>query len=255
LKELCFALIFTFFITTLAISQETLIIAGAGPSMKIVELFFQNFAKQPAARGYTFVVPQVSTKHAGGIKHSFNNLFGRTGRPLNDQEVLFNREQIFLAMMPIAFAAGREVGINRLSMRELEMIFQKKITNWKTVGGPDAKITTIGREPTEALFSELKRDYNFFKHATFDIIFEKDHEVINFLNSPRGWYAVAFGAKANLSHFNEIEITEDLRSGVRVGLVYDRNNRAHPLIEAVTEYTRSDEWRGLVRRSGAYPLK
>lgn len=255
MRKICVAFFCFFLATTTGFSQETLVIAGAGPSATIVELFFQNFARQPAAQGHSFVVPSESIKHAGGIKHSFKNLFGRTGRPLNDQERFYNREQIFLAMMPIAFATGREISIKELSMRELEMIFQKKITNWEKVGGPDAEIITVGREPTEALFSELKRDYTFFHQATFDLVFHKDNEVIDFLNSPKGWYAIAFGAKANLALLHEIYITEDLRSGVRVGLVYDRKNEDHPLVKAVKAYAQSDEWRNLLKQSGAYPIR
>lgn len=242
-------------ISSSSFAQEELVIAGAGPSTEIVELFFENFAKLPAAQNYTFIVPKESIKHAGGIKHSFNNLFGRTGRPLNDKEILFKRDQIFLAMVPISFSTGREVHVSKLSMRELEMIFQKKITNWKTVGGPDAEITTVGREPTEALFSELKRDYTFFIRSEFDVVLQKDNEVVDFLNSPQGWYAIGFGAKPNLRQLNEVLIREDLRSGVRVGLVYDHKNSEHPLVLAVKEYANSDEWKNLLRHVGAYPVK
>lgn len=241
--------------TTVAFSLETLIIAGAGPSTKVIELFFQNFARQPAAQGYKFVVPSESIKHAGGIKHSFRNLFGRTGRPLNDREILYNRKEIFLAMVPIAFATGPGAGITDLSMRELEMIFRKEITNWKKVGGQDAEITTVGREPTEAIFTELKRDYKFFNRVTFDVVLEKDPEVVDFLRTEYGQYAIAFGARANLGLLNEIYIKEDLGSGVRVGLVYDIKNENHPLIKAVSDYAQSDEWKNLLKHSGAYPIK
>jgi len=68
-------------------AKETLIIAGVGPSTKIITLFFQNFAKQPSAQNSELVVPQKSVKHAGGINHSSKNLFGRTECPLNAVEL------------------------------------------------------------------------------------------------------------------------------------------------------------------------
>jgi phosphate transport system substrate-binding protein len=242
-------------VSTNGLAKETLTIAGAGPSTKIVALFFQNFAKQPPAQNYDFVVPSESVKHAGGIKHSFKNLFGRTGRPLNAQELNFKREQIFLARMPIAFATGRGVNVSHLSMRELEMIFHKNITNWKKVGGPDAEIVAVGRERGEALFTELKRDYTFFKRSRFDKTYIKDHEVVKFLESPQGRYAIAFGAKSNLDHLNEVVIEEDLSAGVRLGLVYDKKHKKHPLVIAVKEYAQSEEWEAIVRSSPAQPVK
>ena len=243
-----------FFLGTPGFAKETIIVAGAGPSTKIVNLFFQNFSKQPVAKGYKFVVPQESVKHAGGIKHSFNNLFGRTGRPLNQAEKRYKRGEIFLAMMPITFASGRGVSVPLISLRELERIFRKDITNWKQVGGPDAEILTVGREPTEALFSELKRYYMFFRQAQFDTILNKDHEVIRLLESPQGKYAISFGAEANLEHLNLIHIKEDLNTGVRLGLVYDLKNEQHPLVQAVREYAQSDEWTNIVKGTGAYPV-
>jgi len=140
-------------------------------------------------------------------------------------------------------------------MHQLEAIFQKRITNWKILGGPDVEITTVGREPTEALFSELKRYYTFFRNFEFDVVLNKDHEVVEFLNLPAGWHAISFGASPNLSALNEIVIAEELNVGVRVGLVYDKKNDNHPLVLAVKDYAQSDEWKSLVKKCGAYPVE
>ena len=232
-----------------SLAQERQVIAGAGPSTRVVELFFNKFADQPIASDYQFSVPLKSTKHRGGIDNSDTYLFGRTGRPLNAQERGLGKDEIFLAMVPIVFVAGHGVRIQSLSMRELELIYRHKIDNWKRVGGNDAEIITVGREPTEALFSELKNYYYFFHQAEFDRIFYRDHEVVDFLRSPEGRYAIAFGAKANFYGMNLIYIKEDLQAGVRVGLVYDLENRDHPLVQAVREYAASEEWRETLRRS------
>jgi hypothetical protein len=237
-----------------ALTKESIIVAGAGPSAAIVDLFFKNFSNQPEAADYTFVVPAESIKHAGGIRHSLKNLFGRTGRPLNDTEKRYQRDEIFLAVMPISIATGSNVKISSLSITDLQAIFQKRITNWKRLGGPDQKIITVGREPTEALFSELKRFYMFFRKAHFDVILNKDHEVVDFLESEKGQYAISFGAKANLSHLNQVHISDELKTGVRLGLVYDKKNQDHPLVQAVKNYAQSDEWASLVQKYGAYPV-
>ena len=54
-----------FIFTTMAAASEMIVIAGAGPSTKIVEKFCQELSTQPVAAGYTFEVPPKSVKHAG----------------------------------------------------------------------------------------------------------------------------------------------------------------------------------------------
>ncbi len=142
-------------------------IAGAGPSTKIVQMFVKELALRPEAEGYKFVVPGNSTKHAGGIKNSDKFLFGRTGRPLKSSEKALNKEEIYLARIPIAFASGTGVKIDSLTMAQLEGIYTGKITKWKEMGGEDESIQLFGREPNEALFSVLKKEYPFFKNTSF----------------------------------------------------------------------------------------
>ena len=55
---------------------------------------------------------------------------------------------------------------------------------------------------------------------------------------------------------NIIPIKERLQMGVRVGLVYDLENRDHALVRAVEEFAASDEWHAIVKNSklGLYPV-
>ena len=138
MKRLFILSIVSVFILTLAVSAfsaENQVIVGAGPSTKVVELFVKEFSKQPVAKGYNFVVPPKSAKHAGGINNTARYIFGRTGRPLNDKEKALNKKEIFLARLPISFVAGSKAGVKKLTIAEVEDIFNRKITNWKDVGG------------------------------------------------------------------------------------------------------------------------
>lgn len=235
------------------VAAEKQIIAGAGPSTEIVKLFVNDFEKQPACEGISFEVPPKSVKHAGGIKCSDHNLFGRTGRPLNAKEKELNKGEIFLAKVPIAFASGSAIEVSQLNLSDLEKIYKRKITNWKEVGGIDAPIVLVGREPTEALFLELKEDYPFFKGIEFDILFKKDNHVVNFLKSPKGVNAIAFGAKPNFSELNLVRV-EGFESGVRLGLVYDMSNQDAPAIKAAIDFSKSDMWQQKVKKEGLIAL-
>ncbi|MEH6624927.1 MAG: substrate-binding domain-containing protein [Motiliproteus sp.] len=224
--------------TTYAADQK---IIGAGPSTKVASLFVEEFTKAPEANGYTFFVPPRSAKHAGGIKASNDFIFGRTGRPLNAKERDQNKDEIFLARIPVAFVVGSGAAVSKLSMGQVEGIFSGTITNWKEVGGGDAKILLAGREQKEALFSVLKAKYPSFSKAKFDKVFKKDHQVVNFLKSPAGKFAIGFGAKPNFSDLNVLSVRE-FSVGVSVGLVYDNKNSGDPLVGAAKRFAASADW-------------
>ncbi len=224
-----------------AVEEQKII--GAGPSTKVVGLFAKGLAKEPAVQGYSFEVPPRSAKHAGGIKASRDFVFGRTGRPLNAKERGMKKEEIFLARIPIAFVVGSGVGVKQLNIGQIEKIFTGAITNWKTVGGPDAPIFLAGRESGEALFSVLKANKPEFAQAKFKKVFKKDHQVVNFIKSPAGKFAIGFGAKPNFQDLNLVQI-EGFSVGVSVGLVYDQKNQGHALVSAAKRYAASSNWRG-----------
>ncbi len=233
-------------------AQEKQVIAGAGPSTKIVQMFFEEFAKYPEGKPYSFEVPPKSIKHAGGIKASETYVFGRTGRPLNEKEKKLNKEEIFLARIPVSIVVGPDTGVTQLDMKQLEDIITGKVDNWKAVGGADQKILVVGREPTEALFTILKANYPFFKSAKFEKVFEKDNAIVNFMKSSQGKYAIAFGAKPNFEKVKEVTMVaiDGLRVGVSLGLVYDQSNGGHPLVKAVKTYASSENWAKTVTGAG-----
>lgn len=233
-------------------AAEKQVVAGAGPSTKIVQLFFEKFSTLPEGEPYEFLIPPESAKHAGGIRCSSNYVFGRTGRPLNAKEKEMNKGEIFLAQIPVAFAVGAGVGVDRLNMSQLEKIFTGQIKNWQEVGGPDAAILLLGREQTEALFTILKSKYAFFNNLAFDKVFKKDGHVINFLKSPQGEYAIGFGAAPNFEGVEGLKTVavEGFSVGVSVGLVYDLSNSEHPLVKSVATYSRSDGWRETIIATG-----
>lgn len=253
---ICIASVLILLMASPALSAGNQVISGAGPSTKLVELFVKKFSRQPGAKGYSFEVPPKSTKHAGGIKNSDDYLFGRTGRPLNAREKALNKDEIFIARLPIVFVTGAKAGVRKLSLDQVQDMFTGKIDNWKAVGGPDHEILTIGREPTEALFVVLKANYPVFNNAKFDMLLKKDHLVVEFLMQPQGEYAIAFGAEPNFwkKKIKFLKV-KGLSAGVEVGLVYDKKNEEHELVKAVIAYAKSKEWRDFVWSLGYLPPK
>lgn len=255
MRKLSVYLIAVFFSVGISFScfaSEMQIIAGAGPSTKIVKMFFEEF---PDSSAYSFEVPPKSIKHAGGIKASGTNIFGRTGRPLNEKEKSLNKDEIPLAQIPVAIVVGQDTGVTKIDLKQLEEIITGKIENWKDLGGSDHKITVIGREPTEALFTILKVKYKFFADAKFDRVFKKDEAIVNLMMSPIGKYAIAFGAKPNFENVETARILsiDGFRVGVSLGLVYDLSNSDHALVNSVKTYASSEEWSKTVIAAGYLP--
>lgn len=232
---------------------DSQIVAGAGPSTGLVTLFFEAFSKLPEVSGTSFNVMETSVKHAGGLKNSESYLFGRTGRPLNDEEKASGKEEILLGRVQIGFAVGLEVGVKALSLAEVKNVYKRKIKNWKELGGVDAPIVLLGREPTESALQVLKQDHPWLREVVFDQEFKKDDEVIKYLGSPLGRHALAFGVKSQLPADQVLEVTS-FRSGLGVGLVYDRKNEADPLVKAAKRFAVSKEWRKIMVAGGYRPI-
>lgn len=241
-----------FAISLQAAAQEKLVVMGAGPSTVVAQLFFDQISKHPGASKYIFEIDARSIKHAGGVRSSDTHLFGRTGRPLNDAERSQNKKEIFLARIPVSVVAGRKAGISQLTLAQLESIVTGKIRNWRDVGGADHPILLMGREPTEAAFSVLKSTYPFFSQAVFDETLTRDHQVVNFLRSPKGDYAISFGAKPNFDGMPVMSI-EGFDPSLSIGLVYDAKHSDHPLVQLVQAQAKGSAWQQLLKQTDFYP--
>lgn len=224
-------------------------VMGAGPSTVVAHSFFRHFSLLPAAQDYEFTVESRSIKHAGGIRASGQYLFGRTGRPLNKKEKQQNKHDLFIARIPLTFVAGKKTGVKHITLKQLEDIFSRKITNWKTVGGADAGIILAGRESTEAALSLIQRDYPYFHDVEFDKVLTRDHQLVNFIQSPQGDYAIGFGARPNFDDAYMMHV-DGFKTGVSLGLVYDTKNSVKPVVKSAIKFARSEDWRNLVLESG-----
>ena len=241
----------TFSFPSGSFAVEDLVIAGAGPSTMVVKAFVKLLAEEDAARGYSFVVPPKSAKHAGGIKNTETFLFGRTGRPLNEKERAGGVDEIFLAKMPIAFVAGGQTGVRSLTLDQVCGVFTGKHGNWKEVGGKDGKIAVITREPTEALFLELKRDVPCMNDVVdTSYMLKKDDHVIDMIKTTEtGRRAIGFGAARNFPEAIQLKVS-GFDSGVNLGLVYKASKGDYPLVTAARKVARSEEWKALLGKMG-----
>lgn len=93
-----------------------------------------------------------------GIKQLQEGTLSLAGssRELKDSEVADGLVPTTIALDGLSVAVNGSVPISNLSMDQLASIFAGEITNWKDVGGRDAKIELIVRDETSGTYGSFK---------------------------------------------------------------------------------------------------
>jgi len=123
----------------------TLKVFGTGENLEVVRALGKQF--ETLHPDIKVEVPD-SIGSGGGIKaiQKGNTDLARTARPLKDAEKPGLTEILF-GKTPIVFATHPSVtGVKGLTLAQIAGIYTGTITNWKEVGGPDAKIYPTSRE-------------------------------------------------------------------------------------------------------------
>lgn len=245
------AIIISFFLSQpgLADGVSTEPVYGAGPSTVIATVFFEHFNQLPGAQGWKFEVPDRSVKHKGGIRASGQYLFGRTGRPLSSQEKALNKFEIPLGKIPVGFVTGNGVVLPAVNPEDINALFAGRISNWAELGGPDAPVVLVGREPSEAVLTVLLEHFPALADADYGLVLKRDHAVVNYLRTQAGRFAIAYGAISNFVGLNPVDVVGP-PLGVDVGLVVDQEDASHPVVRSAQAYAASVKWRKFVAASG-----
>ncbi len=231
-------------------------IAGAGPSTKIVELLAREF--MAAHPGYSVTVPPKSIKHAGGLKWATvqNMLFGRTGRPMSesDKKTFPTAVELPIAKTKVAFAVAKSLGITKLTLKQWMDIYKGKIKSWKDAGGPDIPVILLGRESGESVSSAIIDSFPFFGKAIFPKIYDKEHQIIKAIGQIPG--AVGFSTLSNfLPHDNYTALDiADFEVGLRVAIVYDAKNENAKTVVVMKKFLESDAWINAVKNNNFIPI-
>ncbi|MDR0381161.1 MAG: phosphate ABC transporter substrate-binding protein [Oscillospiraceae bacterium] len=95
-----------------------------------------------------------------GIKNTISGLYeiGHSSRELKSDGSENGLEAIAYAIDGIAVVVNRENGVSNLTKAQLLGIYTGAVSNWRDVGGRDAPITVVTREPgsgTRSAFAEI----------------------------------------------------------------------------------------------------
>lgn len=158
------AVICMFGFVSAALAEEITIV-GTGSGTAILKAIGEAFSQQNP--GITITVPK-SIGSGGGIKAIGRDeyLLGRVARGIKEKEKPYGLTYVSYAKMPIVFFVNKGVNIKNLSTQQVLDIYSGKITNWKDVGGNDARIRVVTREEDDSSLGVLLELFPGFKDIT-----------------------------------------------------------------------------------------
>ena len=128
-------------------------------------------------------------------------------------------------------------GVNELSIQQLGDIFSGKITNWKEVGGADAKIQLYGRESSSGTFE-------FFKEHVVKTDFSPTCQtlpgtaaIINAVKKDK--YGIGYGGAAYAEGVKDCKVKKDAKSKGVLPTAATIKNKTYPIARYLFMYLKS----------------
>jgi phosphate transport system substrate-binding protein len=158
--------------------------------------------------------------------------------------------------------------VSELTIQQLGDIFSGKITNWKQVGGADAKIQLYGRESSSGTFE-------FFKEHVVKTDFSPRCQtlpgtaaIVNAVKKDK--YSIGYGGAAYAEGVKDCKVKKDAKSKGILPTVATIKNNSYPITRYLYMYLKSKptgqskafvDWilspagQSLIAEVGYYPLK
>lgn len=141
---------------------EEISIVGTGDGVAVLRAITNAFAKENP--GATVLIPE-SIGSGGGIKSvgKDENVIGRVARALKDKERHYGLRYVPYAKVSTVFFVNKSVGITGLTTGQVCDIYSGRVTNWKEVGGQDARTRVVRREDGDSSLQVLLTSFPGFK--------------------------------------------------------------------------------------------
>lgn len=158
--KLQFILAFFFFLSSLQIFAQKIVIKGSDSVLPLAQLEAESFIKLHKKADISVVGGGSGVGIAALIDGTTQ--IAMTSRPIKlDEKFLLAKakqdvKEVIVAYDALTVIVNPKNKINKLTRDQIEGIFRGKITNWKQVGGDDMKIVAYARETSSGT-------YDFFK--------------------------------------------------------------------------------------------
>jgi phosphate transport system substrate-binding protein len=151
--------------TAAASAAETVRIAGSGGMIPMITEMGKAYMKKNP--GDTIDVNQKSLGKEGGIMAlNKGSIEIAMLSSLEDKDKSLPINAVETAIVPSLFAVHPSVTVKALSGQQLCDIYAGKITNWKQIGGTDAKIVVLTRPENESAKIAIRNGLGCFKSIT-----------------------------------------------------------------------------------------
>ena len=136
--------------------EQVLLVAGSSTMRSFVDPLVDDFKKKEA---HTVVENQAGGATAGviALKRGAIDVAMLT-RDLKEEEDDRELRNYLVARDAIAIVVNKQNPVSDLSRHQLHKIYEGEITSWKALGGPDAPIEILTREPGSTTEKSV-RDY------------------------------------------------------------------------------------------------
>ena len=204
-----------------------------------------------------------------------STMIANSSRPIEQEELekLKNKYkqngfQIACAKDGLSVFLNKGNTVDELTIAQLSDIFSGAITNWKQVGGPDAKIQLYGRESSSGTFE-------FFKEHVVKTDFARTCQplpgtasIVNAVTKDK--FGIGYGGAAYAEGVKDCKIKKDAKSKGILPSAAPIKNKTYPISRHLFMYLRekptgetkkfidwilSDEGQNVIVEVGYYPLK
>lgn len=143
--------VFTLLLTTVgAVNAETVTVAGSGGMIPLLTALGTAYMKKQP--GDKILVNKNSLTQSGGILAAKNGAvdIGMSARGLEVRELSFAIDAYHIADVAAAVAVHNNVGVKDITTHQFCAIYSGQITNWKELGGHDARIILFTRPDSDS---------------------------------------------------------------------------------------------------------
>jgi len=204
-----------------------------------------------------------------------STMIANSSRPIEQEELeklktkyKQNGIQIACAKDGLSVYLNKTNPVNELTIAQLSDIFSGVITNWKQVGGPDAKIQLYGRESSSGTFE-------FFKDHVVRKDFARNCQtlpgtaaIVNAVKKDK--YGIGYGGAAYAEGVKDCKIKKDAKSKGILPSAATIKNKTYPISRYLFMYLRekptgetkkfidwilSAEGQKVIVEVGYYPVK
>lgn len=240
----------------------TITIAGSTSVQPFSEVLAEEFMKK-------YPEVQVNVQGGGssqGVQAAISGAadIGSASRDLKDKEKEENLVETKLAIDGVAIVVHTSNKVNDLKIEDVKNIYIGNISNWKDLGGEDAKITVVCRE-----------DGSGTRGAFEDIVMDKE-EITNkvIIQNSNGAIRTTVAGDKNAIGFISLAIVNDevkaldiegveasvenIKSGsykISRPFLYLTKTQPKGIVKAYLDFVLSDEGQAIVSEEGAITVK